>query len=66
MSLTRKEWNDMWQSVNKIEDAYHENYPPPHSGYRNAVRDAIIDIKAKIESVVGQLETDPRRLQKRT
>jgi 3-oxoacyl-(acyl-carrier-protein) synthase len=65
MSLTRAQWLEMWKSVQTIEDAYHDNAPAPHSGHRRAVRDAIVDLKEKIQSVVGQLEHDPRNLMRK-
>ena len=56
MSLTRAQWEEMWESIKQIERAYIENAIPPHSGHRRRVRNAILDIKDKIQSVIGQME----------
>ncbi len=62
MSLTRAEWLEMWKSIKYLEEAYDQQSPLVHSGYRRGARTAIKDIKKKIQQVVGQLETDPRAL----
>lgn len=56
MSLTRDEWLEMWEAVKDIELAYNENAIPPHSGHRRSVKKAIVEIKKKIQQVIGQME----------
>lgn len=56
MSLTRAEWAQMWDDIKRIERAYEDGYPVPHSGVRREVREAVKRIKAQIEQVVGQME----------
>lgn len=56
MSLTRKEWEEMWEAIEKIQDAYDNNAIFPHSGYRGSVRIAIKTIKKLIQQVIGQME----------
>lgn len=62
MSLTRAEWERLWNEVKAIEHAYHSTWPLPHSGHRRRVRTAIIRMKGAIESVIGQTEWDPTAL----
>lgn len=55
MSLTTKEWEKMWESIQKLERAFEEI--PPHSGYRGEARKEIKKIKNQIQQVIGQMES---------
>ena len=55
MSLTRAQWLELWDAIDKL-DRYVFDGIPPHSGYRKAAREEIRRIKQLIQSVIGQME----------
>jgi hypothetical protein len=62
-SLSSEEWKELWDVAKRLEQMYNDSWCiRPHSGYRRRFREDIKLLKAKIQSVVGQLETDPRAL----
>lgn len=51
MSLTRAEWEAMWQDLKRIEALV------PRTTDRHArILDAVVRIKKQVESVIGQME----------
>jgi hypothetical protein len=55
MSLTRKQWEEMWETVKDLEMFVNAEVPP-RPGYQKAARAAIKKIKDQIQSVIGQME----------
>lgn len=62
MSLTRDEWIDMWKAVKIIEYYAHFKKHGMAPGVRTIIRPEVARIKRLIESVIGQMETDPNAL----
>lgn len=54
--MNRKGFLEMWDHVKVIEDAFRAGHPPPLTVHRDRVWLAIVELKKKIQSVVGQLE----------
>jgi len=54
MSLTRNEWEEMWESVSKLENMIKGLYP--HIGIKKRALVEIRKIKQQIQSVIGQME----------
>jgi hypothetical protein len=63
MSLTRAEWEEMWKTIEKLEDCVLEGIPP-HSGYRKMAKLQIRKLKGQVQQVIGQMESG-NRLQRR-
>lgn len=55
MSLTRTQWLELWDAIDKLDRYVYEGIPP-HSGYRKAARAQVARIKKLVESVIGQME----------
>jgi hypothetical protein len=55
VSLTREQWNDLWDTIKRLEDCVLEGIPP-HSGYRKSAKRQVEKIKSMIQSVIGQQE----------
>jgi hypothetical protein len=55
MSLTRAEWQEMWKTIEKLEDCVLEGIPP-HSGYKKMAKLQIKKLKAQVQQVIGQME----------
>jgi hypothetical protein len=54
MSLTRKEWEEMWIRTERLENYIREL--PPHIGCKSYATKYIRFIKDKIQQVIGQME----------
>lgn len=54
MSLTRKEWEEMWRRVKRME--YAAQNLPPHVGSKKLLKVNIRWIQHKIQVVIGQME----------
>lgn len=54
MSLTRKEWEEMWIRTERLEHYIDEI--PPHVGYKKALKDYVRYMKKQIQLVIGQME----------
>jgi hypothetical protein len=54
MSLTRAEWEEMWKTIERLEDCVIEGIPP-HSGYKKAAKRQIEKLKKQVQSVIGQM-----------
>lgn len=53
MSLTREEWEKMWDSTVRIEDCIREL--PPHIGCKKRTLRELRKIQDKIQLVIGQM-----------
>lgn len=53
MSLTRKEWEEVWNSIKKVEN--YINFKSS-SERKNQVKIHVDFIKNKIQQVIGQME----------
>ncbi len=56
MSLTRLEWEEMWQAVKKIERELMIMEPQSIVTSRQFILHKLNIIKAKIQLVIGQME----------
>ena len=54
MSLTRKEWEELWRKTDRLEDAIADL--PPHIGFKKFAKEYVRFVKNKIQSVIGQME----------
>ena len=54
MSLTRKEWEEMWEMTHRLELYLHDI--PPHSGFKSFTKKYVRFMKQKIQQVIGQME----------
>jgi hypothetical protein len=48
MVMTKRQWDQIWLELTRLEDCIEEGIPP-HSGYRKAAKLAIKKLKAKLE-----------------
>ena len=56
MSLTRAEWEDMWDRCNKIQRIATKIWNKKHYKWGNDINWEINRIKDKIQQVIGQME----------
>lgn len=54
MSLTRKEWEELWDKTHRLE-LYIYNLPP-HVGFKKYAKAYVRFVKNKIQQVIGQME----------
>jgi hypothetical protein len=54
MSLTRKEWEEMWEMTQRLE--LYVSDLPPHIGFKKFLKEYIRFMKNKIQQVIGQME----------
>lgn len=54
MSLTRKEWEELWDKTKRLERAVADL--PPHIGFKKFAKEYVRYVKDKIEQVIGQME----------
>jgi hypothetical protein len=54
MSLTRAQWEELWESVKKIENVTLKS--SLHMNRKQIILDNVAIIKAMVESVIGQME----------
>jgi hypothetical protein len=76
MSLTRAEWQEMWKTIERLEDCVLEGIPEHpvlessslrptlHAGYRKMAKLQIRKLKGQVQQVIGQMESG-NRLQRR-
>lgn len=57
-SLNRAEWEDMWRSIKRIELVVRELASDGASvaSVRRVVKQEVTNVKAQIQSVIGQME----------
>lgn len=56
MSLTRKEYEEMWFRLKKIESVLPKIWRAKHYRWANAINWEVKRIKEMIQSVIGQME----------
>ena len=65
MSLTREQWLEMWKDIKQIEEmseiCTENNCIDTECGYRKSTQ-SIVNIKNKIELVIGQVRTTKEEL----
>lgn len=56
MSLTRKEWEEMWERLKRIERVNGKVWKAKHYKWANSINWEVQNIKRQIQSVIGQME----------
>lgn len=56
MSLTRAQWEKMWDAAARLDAIIQEM--PPHSGSKSRAKKHVRFIKHLIQEVIGQMETE--------
>jgi hypothetical protein len=56
MSLTRKELEEIWDRLKKIERINHKVWKAKHYKWANAINWEVQRIKDKLQDILGQME----------
>lgn len=56
MSLTRSEWEEVWERLKRIEYINRKVWKAKHYKWANTINSELIYIKQKIQQVIGQME----------
>jgi hypothetical protein len=56
MSLTRNEWEEIWNRLKRIESTNLKVWKSGHYKWANSINWEVQQIKDKVQQVIGQME----------
>lgn len=56
MSLTRREWEEVWRRLKTIERINHKVWKAKHYKWANGINWEVQRIKDMVQQVIGQME----------